>query len=398
MQNDIDPKATDLAAAIKEKVGEAYYKSFIDFQTLEFLAPFAVDQEKLAIIMRPEVISTGASIVPGKELSFKAIVTLKPSYEVTSYDPVKITAPKVKVTEEEIDQQLLNMAEQFVTYETDEPHPIQEGEEVSIGLDSKDSTGEPFANLTFPRRNYPVGQGYMPPEFDAEILGMQPGETKTIELTIPGLKSSDPEKPTDEDKLTVTVTINENLKRIVPAITDAWVKKNMPIAATVPELREKIRAEGTAQREQERQSMLAFLAASEFSKRFDGKIPDEFYEFTRDDLMATLQQNVRAQGKTMEEFMATQAGGEQQFGMQMMLQTREVLVQGFSLDALARHLKLELEPADIEQAFHLMAPGHEKEARLEFEHTGRMYLVREGALRNKANQWLIDTAEIEYVD
>jgi len=45
-----------------------------------------------------------------------------------------------------------------------------------------------------------------------------------------------------------------------------------------------------------------------------------------------------------------------------------------------------------------MAPGHEKEARQEFELTGRMYLIREAALRNKANSWLVETATINYAE
>ena len=40
-------------------------------------------------------------------------------------------------------------------------------------------------------------------------------------------------------------------------------------------------------------------------------------------------------------------GGEQQFGMILMMQTREMLVQGYALDALFRHEKMTLTDEDI---------------------------------------------------
>jgi len=83
--------------------------------------------------------------------------------------------------------------------------------------------------------------------------------------------------------------------------------------------------------------------------------------------------------------------------MQLMMQVRESLRQGFALDALARHLKLKVTDEDYEDALKRIAPGHEEEARKEYEGTGRTYLITEAALRTKANKWLYDTATFEYM-
>ncbi|MDR1712867.1 MAG: hypothetical protein LBR39_01750 [Coriobacteriales bacterium] len=396
MQNNIPPQMTpDLSKAVIEKVGEAYFKSFVDFQVPQFLAPFAVSQEKLDIAMKPEVIASGASVTPGKEYSFKAVVTKKPIYEVSSYDPVTIKVPVPQVAEEEIDQQLVTLAENYATYEKDEDHPVAEGNDILISIDTKDFNGDAVPNLTAERRQFTLGQQFMPEEFDQNLLGMKVGESKTFELLLPGFVTGKPDSTSEQDKVTITVKILEIQKRVVPAITDEWVAKTIPGAKTVPELREQIREQGLSMRQREVENMTSYLAASEFAKRFQGKIPDEYYEFTREELMSQLQQNLHNQNIQLQDYIEQQGGGQQQFGMMMMLQTREVLVQGFSLDALARHLKLSLEPADVEETFRLMAPGHEREARMEFEGTGRMYLIYEAALRNKANKWLVETATIE---
>ncbi|MDR2106897.1 MAG: trigger factor [Coriobacteriales bacterium] len=399
MQNGIGPQNPEnLSAAVKEKVGEAYYNSFIDFQVMQFLAPFAVTQENLSIIGPPKVTTTGVKVVPDKELSFTVVVIPKPSYELEDFSPVKIRVPKVQVNEAEIDQQLTALAESRATYEKDEDRPIRESDTVLIALKAVDEKGEEVRNLTAERRGYTLGQNFMPEGFDKSLVGMAVGETRTFDVTVQDFPA--PGAEGDEKKattLTFTVTLLEIQKRVVPAITDAWVKENMPGVQTVLELREEVRRQGLAHRERELAGMKSFLTASELAKRFKGTIPDELYEMTRDDIVRGLQQNLKAQGRTIQDFIQEQGGGEQQFSMQLMMQTREVLTQGFSLDALARHLALDLTDEDIDETFHLMAPGHEKEARMEFELTGRMYQIREAALRSKANKWLVETAEIESV-
>jgi trigger factor len=397
LQNGINPQENpNLAEAVKEKVGEAYYNSFIDFQVMNYLLPFAITQEKLAIIGQPKVTSPNSKLTPGKELTFAAVATPKPLYDLDDFSPVHIQLPKVKVSEAEINQQLLMLAENYATYEKTEEHPVKGDDDLIFSIKTVDAKGEEVKNLTAERRAYTMGKTFLPKEFDDNILGMEVGQTKTFSVTTPDFKK-DPEDENEDGTFTFEVTILELQQRVIPAITDEWVTKNIPGLKSVPELHEEIRKQGLAHHEQELSGMRSFAAASELAKRFKGSIPDEYYEMTRDDIVQGIQQNLASQNKTMQDFIKEQ-GGDQQFSMQLMMQTREVLTQGFSLDSLARHLKLEVTDADIAETFHLMAPGHEKEASMEFELTGRMYQVREAALRTKANNWLVENAEIEYVE
>jgi trigger factor len=392
-----------LTAAVREKVGDAFYDSFIGVQVTQFLTPFAITAEKLAIIGAPKITSTDVTVTPGEELSFTVVATPRPSYEMDDFSPVSIRVPRAKIDDSEIDQQLAMIAENHVTSEKDDDRPVQNGDTVLLAVKAIDGAGEEVKPLTTDRRPYVVGQGMLPKSFDEHIIGMDVGETRTFELATRDFNrnnpatTDDPEKPEKPEVLALTVTVLEQRKRVIPAITDAWVEKNVPGISTVPELREEIRKQGLVYRERELTIMKSFLAAAEFAKRFTGSIPDEFLELTRDEIAQSLRQNLAAQGKSIQEFIQEQ-GGEQQFSMQLMVQARELLSQSLSLDALARHLELEITDEDIEETFRLMAPGHEKEAHMEFELTGRMYQIHDGTLRNKANTWLVENAEIEYVD
>lgn len=393
-RNGINPSTVDdLVAAIQEKLGEELYKAVVDNYVMTFLAPFAITKQKLNIIMAPEVHSR-SNVERNRAFDFTVIVTPKPVYELESYDPVSFTLPKVEITAAEIENQLLNIAQAHTSWVKDEDRPVATGDNILIAIDSKDSSGETIRGLTADSRQYTVGEGFMPEDFDKNIIGLSPGETKTFEV-------SEPEEDVDPSMrlgtVTITVTIKEIQKQVIPAITDSWVEKNMPGTKNVPELRERVKEDGIRYKTKELENMKTYLAASELAKRFKSPIPDEFYEFTRSELMQGVQQQARQAGLSLEDFIA-QNGGDQQFGMMMMLQTREVLTQSFSLDALARHLKLTIDDSDIEAALSAMAPGHEKEARREFEFSSRMYLIEEAALRTKANKWLVETAEIKQAE
>ncbi|MDR0514793.1 MAG: hypothetical protein LBG81_06505 [Coriobacteriaceae bacterium] len=179
-------------------------------------------------------------------------------------------------------------------------------------------------------------------------------------------------------------------------IDDAWVAKYVSIVETVADLREMMREQGVAFKNEEIEEAKHFLTASELAKRLEGSIPDEVYAFAQKETIKTLRGQIEEKGWSMKEFMETQKVPEQQFSMQAMLETRERLRQNFALEALARHLGLELTPEDIDEALSRIAPGQEEQARKDFESSGRRHLLEEAALRDKANKWLVETAHYEY--
>ncbi|MFR1640389.1 MAG: hypothetical protein ACLSVD_15285 [Eggerthellaceae bacterium] len=135
------------------------------------------------------------------------------------------------------------------------------------------------------------------------------------------------------------------------------------------------------------------VAASELAKRFEGRIQDEVYEAMQQTLVSNLRGQLQQQGIPFEQFVQSQ-GGEQQFGMMMMLQTRATLVQGYALDALFRHEKMTLDDADLDAPAKAMNPQNPAAARRELEESGRGFALRELAQRMKANRWLLDHAVV----
>jgi len=256
---------------------------------------------------------------------------------------------------------------------------------------------EPIANLTAERRFHQIGKGFLPDGFDEALIGMKPGDSRTFDFELPVSYGED-NTPDETRTVTTTIDLLQIDKRVVPAITDAWVKANMPEAKDVDGLRAMMHAQGMEFKTREQQKMELYAAASALAERFQGTIADEIYEFTRSDILANLVEQLRQNGATLEQYMQEMGMEQQQFSMMLMMQVRETLRQGFALDALARHLKLSISEADLADTISRLAPGNEERMRAEFEASGRMYMLKEAAMRTKANKMLLETAIVEVLE
>ncbi len=374
-----------VAQAAEEYMGIKNLDSIVESSASEALIPLALDKKNISPSVPPQLIAKS----PFKRncpFTFELNVTPKAQYELSSYDPVEITVPPFSFDEKAIDDHIENIAQQYTTYVTADPKPIEAGDSCLLSMESFEN-GKKLTGLTSKKRTYVAGQGFMPEGFDEQIIGMEPGQTKSF--TFEGFNVNEDEKPPIID---CTVTIIEIQESSVPQIDDDWVKTNMPMYKDLKDLRRALADRYDLQAREEYNNYKMQLAVSELSKRFDGSIDDEVYEAMRSKLMNNLSGDLQQQGKTWDEFLE-ENGGEQQVGIMLMLQAREVLVQGFALDAVYRHEHLTLSDEDIEKACLTMNPGaHPKDTRKQLEQSGRGFALRETAERIKANQWILDHA------
>ncbi|NTU89911.1 MAG: trigger factor [Actinobacteria bacterium] len=373
-----------------ERIGAENVQKGLDTYVMNNLAPFAISEKEVEIIGTPSFFSE-YSVEEGKDFEFSMVMLAKPSFKLSSYEPVEITLPPFSINDEVITNRMTEEVEKTARMEKDESREdVRENDFVNIALETREGDTI-LPGLTHDGRMYQANQGYMPEAFDENLIGMKVGETKTFDFEAPTFEFDEEGNPL-MGTYSVTVTVNEISKNVIPALSDAWVKENIPGSETVPEFEAKVREGVIEQGKKEYDQYKEYLCASALAKRLEGKIPDEFYEATFKDLNQNFELQLSQQGMTKEQFFEQQGLNDQQFMMTMMFQAKEQLSQNFALDALAKHLKLEVTDEDYDKLFSLMAPGQEAMAKKEMERSGRMFAMKEAALRMKASQWLSDNA------
>ena len=381
-----DPNKTP-QQAIAEKLGIDDVDSVLGANVFGALVPRAIDARGIIPAYPPNP-SMVRPPKRGHAYEFSFEVLPKPTYELDSYEPVKIFAPPYELDEAEVDRQLEAMASQFSEYVAVEPHPVRKGDTCLVEIDAS-INGEHNNGLSTEGRPYTTGGGFMPDGFDENIIGMDVGETKTFTFEGPGF---DEDGNPSVDVVECTVTVKEIQEKRPAQMSDEWLSRNMPMFENVDALRANIRKSVDAQNRLAYENYKRTLAAAELAKRLHATIPNEVYEATAGSLSASLRADIERQGGNWDDYVNEQ-GGERQLGMMLMLQSRQNLQQGYALDALYRHENLSYTDEDINEVCQSVNPGNPQAVRESMERTGR-YALTEAAQRLCAGKWLVEHSEV----
>lgn len=276
-----------------------------------------------------------------------------PEYELKSYDPVEFTLPKINITEEMIQASINDMADKVgANYETTSRKVVGPKDHVEINI-AVYKDGEEIEGLTSEQRLYSLGEGLMPIDFDRGVVGMKVGEEKEFSFEAPDLDDIENMSMRSFD---AKVKVLRVMRKADPEVTDEWVKQYMPMYKSAQDYKASVRVGLEKQAENMLEQEKMQRAAAALAQRFEGKIDDYFYEQTRADLMANYEQQAKSQGMDLEDMLGQQGVDQQQFSMSVMFQVREMLTQGFSLDAWARHYNIEVGEDDMKEFLKLMNP------------------------------------------
>lgn len=387
-----EPNKT-VAQVAEERMGINDLDAIVRNAAAEMLVPMVLDKKNVVPAFMPTLIGEG-ELARGRDFRFHLDVELKPEYELSSYEPVHIEVPPFSVDESLVDAEIAKLREGYTSYVKDEDadpdHVLAAGDYAKMTL-KVERDGEPVKGLNAEGRIYAVGAGHMPAGFEEEVVGMKVGETKNFRFDAPDFDEDMNEIAVPHD---ATVTITELLREEAPEIDDAWVRRSAPMFKNAEEFKANIRKNIEVQARESYKSYVRQTAVSELSKRFQGKIADEVYEQMMRQLRESIQRDLQQEGKTWDQFVE-ESGGEQSISMMLMLQARELLVQGYALDAVFRHFGLTVTDHDIEQVCHTMNPSvPPKQLHEQIRQNGQGFALRESAERFKANEYIVEHADI----
>lgn len=327
---------------------------------------------------------------PSEDYSFELCVVEKPSLALSSYDPVEIVAEDVEVTDDLVDGRLSMLLEARAEFEQINDHPVVLGDCISVDIATM-CDGKTVPHLTGKKMIFELSDGSMPDGFVSQLLGARVGETRTIDYSV-----KRPRSITDGevDWYTATVTVLEQLRKSVPALTDDWVNANIDNASSVAEFRAGVAQNLSVEVAHINRDTHARLANIELEKRLQGKIPDAFYQAARNGLMDKLERELAEKGQTLDDYYEQEHMNEEELSVQMLIKSGENLRQGFALEALFDGRGMQLGDADLrlacEQAFGEGTYDVETLCR-----SGRYRLVESSAKRMVALNWLADTVVVK---
>lgn len=156
-------------------------------------------------------------------------------YTLTDYGSVDVRLPKPQVPPSLVDAQIEKLLEPFSEFhEVAEERGVLPGDHIVVTTRDAAIDGNPATNFIMQHSVYHVGAGEMPKAFDDELIGVKPGETKSVEAKIKMPLAKDGEF----SALTMDVDVEKILYTVEPELTDEFITKNFAPATNLQEFRE----------------------------------------------------------------------------------------------------------------------------------------------------------------
>ena len=141
----------------------------------------ALQRENLKPAGEPDIEQTRNQ--PGQELEYVATFEIFPEVEPPELSDISIERPTAEVGESDVDDMLEKLRRQRVTWSKVE-RAAQQGDRVEIDFEGS-IDGKPFSGNSAKHVPLELGSNTMIPGFEEQLVGVGPGESKTLEVTFP---------------------------------------------------------------------------------------------------------------------------------------------------------------------------------------------------------------------
>lgn len=376
-----------MASAVDDLISEAIQQAFKEAQ-LTPISRFELDDEVGQLL---------AQFNPEADFSFSGYVEVYPEARVGQYKGLTVTATRVDVKPEQIDQLIDRWRDQRATLLPVEDRPAQLGDVVVIDFAARDAEGNPLDEMTTQDFQLELKEDNFIPGFVAGIVGMQLDETKEIAATFPDDYFR---KELAGKTVTFIVCLREIKAKELPELDDAFVQE-ISSFQTVAELREHLqkRLEQDALIQSEENLETAILNAILETTEVD--LPETLIEQETTQLLAQSLQALRQEGIKPGELRKFLSELPPETLNQLKERHRpeaiDRLRRTLALNAIVRQEQIAVGSTELDvEVEEVMAAYAQQGQKLDRERVRQA--VYEGLLTDKVMAWLKSQTTVNWVD
>ena len=255
----------------------------------------AGEENNLEVVSKPElnVVQIGRDI----DTIYKVTVFVKPEAIVKQYKGLEIAKFDKKVTEEDIDKEIEVTREKSARSVTVDNKPLENGDVSNIdfegfkdGIAFEGGKGENF-DLT-------IGGGQFIPGFEEQLIGMNIGETKDIEVSFP----AEYHMETLAGKPVVfKVTLNSIAKKELPTLDDEFAR-DISEFETLKDYRQSVKEKLEKKVAAENKASKEIAVFDKLLENTEVAIPEPMVEEQVENLIKQTEQELSYQGMTIDTY------------------------------------------------------------------------------------------------
>ncbi len=350
----------------------------------------AVEEKKIEVVDRPEI--EIQEIGAGKNLKFTAEVFIKPDVTLGEYKGVAVKKETTIVTDVEVDARVEEERNKQATEIEVEGRAVAEGDTVNLDY-AGTVDGVAFAGGTAQDQTLKIGSGSFIPGFEEQMVGMNIGEEKDLNVTFP-------EKYHAEElagKAAVFhVKVNSITETQLPALDDDFAK-DISEFDTLDEYKADIRAKLEAQAAERDNNNFTNAVIEKVLENAEVMIPEAMIERQIDSMMRDFEYRLMGNGLKLEDFIKYTGSDMQAFRENYRGQAIKSVKAHLVLEAIEKAEAIDATEEQIDKQLEAFAAQTGKTVE-EFKATlseSDIEYFKADAIRDNCVKFLADNAKVE---
>ena len=338
------------------------------------------DEKNINPIGQPEI--RDLNYEEGSPLSFTVSVEEIPDIDISGFEGLKVTKKIFTVTDEDVDKSLESLRLMHAKRNPVD-REVRQGDIIVVNLQKLDSSGVPLIGEKIENHVLELdGESTPSPEFDRQVYGMKKDESKTVRFTYDESINNSDLVGTSE---AYSVKIVQVIEKLVPELNDAFAQ-SLGEYESLADLYEKTREDLIWR--------VGFIAGqklkadliNEFVKTYPFEVPNTMV----DRIIQSELEKARASKKN-------QSFDEEAFRQEIRPEAVRSVQTFIIIDAVKEDKQIAVTREEMMVRIQKMADSSGmdvKEVRRTLIKDGRYDSIKEELTREKAYDWMIETADV----
>lgn len=367
---------------------ESLYQDAIDIMLPDAYTQ-AIKENNLEPVDRPEIDVN--QIAKGEAFKFTAKVTVKPEVKLGDYKGLEVKEVTAEVSDEEVNAELNNLQQRHAELTVIEEGPAENGDITVIDFDGY-VDGEQFEGGYSERYSLELGSNSFIPGFEDQVVGMQLGDYKDVEVTFP--ESYHAEQLAGKPAV-FKVKLHEIKRKSLPALDDEFAK-DVSEFDTLEEYKADLKAKLQERKEKEVEQAREVGVVDAATAACEVDIPEAMIITETDYMLKDFENRLRMQGMNMDLYYQFSGQSEEVLRAQMRNDAEKRVRNNLVLDAIAKAEGFEATEEDIVAELETLSKSYSRpveELRDIFEKNGNMANLEEDVLLRKTIKFLLDNSK-----
>lgn len=368
---------------------ESLYQDAIDILLPDAYSA-AVKEHNLEPVDRPEI--DVEQFAKGETFKFKAKVIVKPEVTLGEYKGLEVAAVESEVSDEEVTAELERLQQRHAELAVVEEGAAFNGDITVIDFDGS-VDGVQFEGGQSERYSLELGSNSFIPGFEEQVVGMQIGDFKDVEVTFP--ESYHAENLAGKQAI-FKVKLHEIKRKNLPALDDEFAK-DVSEFDTIDEYKQDLVSKLKESKNKEADQAREVAVVDKATAAAEVEIPEAMVVTETDYMIKDFENRLKMQGMNMDLYYQFSGQNEAMLRDQMRSDAEKRVRNNLVLDAIAKAEGIEANDEDLSEELENLSKSYNRpaeEIRDIFTQNGNIVNLKEDIAIRKTIKLLLESSKV----